>query len=401
MSVQTQPVTLTRTTSRAHDLDSLRAILMVFVCLGHVLLVYATGPAWFIASPDRSVFLTGLAAIMTAFHMPGFFLLAGYFALKSLQRKPATEWLTGRVNRLLIPLATGMLVLSPFAIWAGTLAASTPDVAHPEGFSADFGANLMIGDFRWLGHLWFLPTLFMLSLGLWALSVRGWLAPALAWISENADRLIRFRLAWAFVCAGTAIWILGVIGVQFILERQFGFEPVLLSLIDPRSWLNYLPYFAIGAVFAAHPRLRAELTRITPMRCILIALAMLAYLPVFTSASFEGRLIRTGLEGLLGTSMTFLSMGLAARFLSGANAALSRLSELSLSIYLVHYPIVLLLGVAFQTIALNPILEAGLIAVSLMSISGALAFVIERSAILSFLFNGEPIRSGPEGRLKG
>lgn len=373
---------------RAHDLDGLRAVLMILVCVGHALLIYSYGVPWFISSPDRSWLLTGLVAVLTSFHMPGFFLLAGYFAMVSLGRKDPDNWMGARIERLLVPLLTSIILISPFAILAATLAAQQSQVTLDAGFGTDFEANLQVLDFRWVGHLWFLSALFAFSVMTWLLARFGLLQPLARAIAGFILSLRRARMAWLFAVVTAAVLNVGVIAVVWVLQTRFSYQPILGGLIEVRAWLAHLPFFFMGVLFAVSPELRAELTRVTRLRLAVALSVLVMYVVFWTRTDFEGRAIKTLMEGLISLSMVFLSMAAAKAFLSKPSRILRRMSDLSLSVYLVHYPIVLFLGVLFLNVNWPPAAEFVVITIGMLVASFAVALLIESSRALTFLFNG-------------
>ena len=79
-----------------------------------------TGGAWPIANPIRSFLLGPFFAVNATFFMGLLFLISGYFAAWSYERKGAATFLKGRFIRLGIPLLvfTGF-VLGPIAYLFG------------------------------------------------------------------------------------------------------------------------------------------------------------------------------------------------------------------------------------------------------------------------------------------
>ena len=96
-------------TARLFFVDHLRVALAILVVLHHVALVYGAGAPFYYVEPpfdDPPAFLVLLvfALFNQAWFMGAFFLLAGYFAPGSHDRKGPGSFLTHRLLRLGIPL---------------------------------------------------------------------------------------------------------------------------------------------------------------------------------------------------------------------------------------------------------------------------------------------------------
>ena len=90
-------------TSRLFFVDHLRAALVILVVLHHVAIVYGEGVSFWYVDPPQGESLAGFAMVIfvlfnQAWFMGAFFLLAGYFAPGSFDRRGAypRSWGSGR-----------------------------------------------------------------------------------------------------------------------------------------------------------------------------------------------------------------------------------------------------------------------------------------------------------------
>jgi len=94
--------------ARLFHLDNLRVYLTIVVILHHTAMAYGAGGDWPIVDPavdDISpIFLTFFTAVNQSYFMSAFFLLAGYFTPRSLERKGRASFIKDRLIRLGIPL---------------------------------------------------------------------------------------------------------------------------------------------------------------------------------------------------------------------------------------------------------------------------------------------------------
>ena len=150
---------------RYHHLDAARALFMLLGIPFHASLAFAGGH-WLVMSGSSDPLLSLIPPVLSDFRMPGFFVIAGFFAALLLERRSRGEWLKGRIERLGLPLAVGIATIVP--VQAAILANAPANIV-------DGGATHDL-----LSHLWFLPVLILMCLMLaavWPLVVRVRHAP--------------------------------------------------------------------------------------------------------------------------------------------------------------------------------------------------------------------------------
>ena len=110
-----QPVVAGR--HRYRYLDNLKVVLVVGVIVGHVTLAWTGVGVWVFEEPHvREPLLSFLvlgAVTGALFAMPLFFLIAGLFTPRSLERKGLGRFCADRVVRLGVPMLFFILFLSP------------------------------------------------------------------------------------------------------------------------------------------------------------------------------------------------------------------------------------------------------------------------------------------------
>ncbi len=140
--------------SRLFHLDNLRIYLTVLVILHHTALAYGGAGSWGVRDPGvdeiSPVIFTILGAINQSYFMSAFFLLAGYFTPRSLEKKGARTFLIDRLIRLGVPL----LVYTTLIININEFILSKFAYGVPFRFQFLYEA----------GHLWFLQALLIFAL---------------------------------------------------------------------------------------------------------------------------------------------------------------------------------------------------------------------------------------------
>jgi hypothetical protein len=142
---------------RLFFIDRLRVLVTLLVIAHHAAQPYGpTGGEWPIVNEDRSPFLGPFFSVNAAFFMGLFFLLAGYFAPGSYDRKDAAVFLKDRFVRLGTPvLIFALFVFGPIAYFG----------LHDRLPLTDFVLYLYRNAWQPLyAHLWFLLHLLLYCL---------------------------------------------------------------------------------------------------------------------------------------------------------------------------------------------------------------------------------------------
>src|SRR5580698_6391567 len=99
-------------------IDRLRSVMTALVILHHTSITYGAPGGWFWtelkpSATPTSLLLTVFVATNQAYFMGFFFLLAGYFTPRSLERKGYASFLKDRFLRLGLPLLAFIVILGP------------------------------------------------------------------------------------------------------------------------------------------------------------------------------------------------------------------------------------------------------------------------------------------------
>ncbi|WP_062209234.1 acyltransferase family protein [Aureimonas sp. AU12] len=373
--------------ARYHGLDAARATFMLLGIPYHAAIVYNPYRDWSVHSPETSPVLALLAGAINYFRMPAFFLIAGFFAALLLARSAAPgRWLEGRLLRLGLPLVTAALLLNPLQM----LATGWTDTFY--GLPNTAAADLAQFGPQWVRHLWFLPVLMLLC----SLAALAWLVAA-AGIERLAalyGRMLESR-PQATLLASAAVCALGCLTAATLPTLLHSPMKYAGDLLDLRNTLFYLPFFALGGLLGARPASLGPFNRFQPF-LLALALALMAVHAlvwgVDTPAANAVRVACSAFGGLL----------MAQSILAGLehSAGVERrwvrfLVDASLTIYLLHQPVISLLGTGLLWIHADPILEfAGITALTLAITLAAHALVMRSDALL-FLLNGRLAPSKP------
>lgn len=140
--------------TRLFYLDNFRIYLTILVILHHAAIAYGGAGDWVIKDPAidefSPIFLTFFTAVNQSYFMSAFFLMAGYFTPRSLERKGVLAFVRDRFIRLGIPLLVySILIININQIIIGVWHQGRP-------FKWNFAYEV--------GHLWFLQALLIFAL---------------------------------------------------------------------------------------------------------------------------------------------------------------------------------------------------------------------------------------------
>ena len=144
-----------KTGSRLSYLDNLRIYLTVLVIIHHSSIAFSGGGggAWPVEDPSvyaiTAIFLIFFTVVNQSYFMSAFFLLAGYFTPRSLEKKGPASYLIDRLIRLGIPL----LVYTTLIININQFLVQVVWLDMPFTWRLEYAP----------GHLWFLQALLLFA----------------------------------------------------------------------------------------------------------------------------------------------------------------------------------------------------------------------------------------------
>ncbi|SIN99135.1 acyltransferase family protein [Halodesulfovibrio marinisediminis] len=362
--------------NRLYFLDNLRASIIFIVVLLHVSLCYMMYAPnwWYVIDPVTSKFFTLLVVLIDVPIMPAMFFIAGYFALPSLRRHGAMEFLWQKVWRLFFPWVLGVVVLAP-----------------PTAFMIPFTRKLPVELFSfWTSTFWteafqhsvywFLALLFWMFVGLTLL----WKCiPAL----RELTRTPATAPLWFFPAFVAASAVCFYIVLQFF-PVDYWFVSYLLSF-QPERVFQHILYFSLG-IWAwkygwftdggYRPRKRAWLP--------VLAITMVVYLTAkmgFTTAHAPLWKKQLVLACSFATYCIASLMGWSALFSTWVNSS-GRIwrsaADNSYGIYFLHALIVYWLVYVLIPVRCSIYLKAAVVFITAMALCWFLTAVILRKAPL-------------------
>src|SRR5215831_6070603 len=396
--------------SRRPDIDWLRVGAVYLLFVFHVGKVFDPAPFYHIRNADLSFVMLVVCGFIGLWHMPLFFLLAGWSAVTSLQARGTRSFLVERVRKLAIPLLVGSALLGPpikylelrsgldlnhAGLWVAAPLEAGFRTVIPSGlplappFDESFLTFLPsffthLDRFTW-AHLWFLAYLFTLTL---------LYLPAFGWLLRRRDRLTGLRPAAVYLP------ILPLAVIQMTMRSRW---PGIYNLYNDWANIAYFSVFLVGGfLLACHPALerlvQSEWKRSLALGLGAAAILLLTVLGVTTSP-----VVPLVGSAVAGWCFVVALLGLARRLCTASSATLHYLSESAFPVYVLHQAAIVLPGYFLIHLPLG--IGAKFVLLVLVSASLTLAvyqWLVRPFALPRFLLGMKPkvCRPGPPVALR-
>lgn len=336
---------------RRPDIDWLRVLATLLVVVFHVAMVFNPAPFYHLRNDDLSFLMLVFCAFVSLWHMPLFFVLAGWSLARAIGARSGAEILRERVARLAVPLVAGSVLLMPWIKYVELR--SGMDLNHrglsvapqlQDGFRELIPGGLPLmapfdqgftgflprffteaDSFSW-GHLWFVAYLFTFTVVLLPVFLR--------WARRTPATTGRTP---ALVWAPLPLLVL----VQVLLRPHW---PGIQNLYN--DWANvawYLTYLVAGFAIAWDPRIEA-LVHAQWKRALGIGLATCAVLLGGLVGIYDSPTVLLAGSAVAGWSFVVVILGAARERLSFSTPALRYLAEAALPIYILHQAAIVLPG---------------------------------------------------------
>jgi glucan biosynthesis protein C len=329
----------TKVVQRRYELDWLRVLAFAAVFFYHCGRFFDAS-YWHIKNSTTSPLVDTMKGIFDLWGMPLIFVISGASIFFALRPGGATRFLRDRVWRLLVPLAFGVLVLAPPQIYLERL-------THGD-FQGNFLEFLPLyfrdwriwgGNFAWSGvHLWYLEDLFLFTLVL---------LPLFAALKSQSGRRFTESLGRRSARPGAIfLWALPLILLVILLDPLGVVGPGLSD--DLIRLVIFAPFLIPGFLVFSNDQVQQAIIRQRRIALVL-ALVLLVVLPVVTGLleedpSFLIYALGILLVGVFMWSCLLAVLGYGMRYLTANHRLLAYANEGVLPFYILHQPVILILG---------------------------------------------------------
>ena len=179
---------------RSLYLDQIKAVIVALVIALHVPMAFGDMswigvriPVEGLVGPFFTGFFGWYGYAINSFIMPMMFLISGYFVPRSVHKKGILQYLQGRLQRLGIPLMTGMLLVNNSSIWLARQSPGSPfagqafnDLPFNTVFVLWFLVVLLAFDLLYCSWVWLRGNRYAVDTTVSIPAMRSWLISAIA-----------------------------------------------------------------------------------------------------------------------------------------------------------------------------------------------------------------------------
>jgi glucans biosynthesis protein C len=313
---------------RRTDIDWLRAGAVYLLLAFHSAQPFSS-QEWHVKDEQRPLAADLFTGAIAQWHMPLLFALAGWSIVPSIESRGADGLLRERRERLLVPLAFGVVTLMPLCAYVEERHKGEFDGTFPEYLPQFFSS---LDHFTWM-HLWFLAYLFVFTAlylpGMKRVHARGW----------RVERVP----AWALYAA-----ILPLAAVQVGLRGRW---PGYQNLYDDWANFSYYSLFFIGGFLltcfpAVERMVHAERRRAAAVGGgALAAMAAIVIAGGMPDTGSPSWVALQALSAAAGLGLVAAALGYGHELLSARERGLAFARESAMPVYVLHQPVIILLAV--------------------------------------------------------
>jgi peptidoglycan/LPS O-acetylase OafA/YrhL len=393
------------TSPRRTDLDALRVFACYLLIPFHTAMVFNPAPFYHVRNGELSTLLMIFCGFVSLWHMPLLFLLAGWSAFASYRIRGVSSFLRERLRRLVVPLVAGCVLLAPgikyLELRSGldlNFHGLRVSEALQEGFRAVIPSGLPVAPpfhesfwqflptfytqldrFTW-SHLWFLAYLLTFS---------AIVLPGLAILARSSRAQSQISRVWVYAP------ILPLVLIQLTLREHW---PGPYNLVADWANFSFFATFLIaGIVLARVPALENALVE-ERLRSLMIATAAVGLLLLFVLGVLKVPALLLVAVAVAGWCCVAAFIGFMRAHPPRGGPLLDALAESALPVYLLHQPVIVLLGFGIVRLSLGVAPKFTLLLIGSTLVTLALYLQVRRFAVTRFLAGMRPVESGMRSR---
>ena len=317
------------TNERQYYLDWMRILLILTVFLFHIGMIFNNFD-WHIKNEKQ---FAGLAPIMSFLHlwrMPLLFLISGAGTYYALGKRTQKHYLKERFQRLVIPLIAGIFILVPVQVYIERIDQYDSLLNY---YLHMFDGVYPAGNFSW-HHLWFIAYLFLISL---------LISPLLGYFKSKSFRAFKI---WIEIIVkkpgGMNVIILPLLASQLLLKPLFPRETH--DIVNDWAFISFnLIFFLAGFMLFVNPRVIHQLKK--QKHLYLIEAILAAGLWFISRFHWDPPFILDELIRIVTAwSCSVAAISYAAAGLNKNTQLRKPLNEAIYPFYLLHQPVIIILG---------------------------------------------------------
>jgi len=361
-------------TIRRYEIDWLRIILILSVFIFHIGAIFNTNE-WHLKNSTQYTEINKIMSFLHYWRMPMLFFISGIGTYFALGKRTIGKYIKERSARLLIPLLSGIILLVPVQVYIERINqySSVWDL-----YLHFFDGVYPRGNFSW-HHLWFLVYLFLCSIII---------VPFIKYY--KSEKSINFRNYITKIVRskfGLYLFVIPILLSQLLLRPFFPIETHAL-VNDWAYFLMFFIYFIYGFILLSNAY---YVKIIYYKRHGMMILSILSTILMFLSPNlFHAQLahiIWNICSILLSWFLCISIIGYAQTCLNIDNKLRKIGNEMIYPFYLLHQPVIIVLGYFIIKFEINDFLKFLMVIASSFVFTVALyMLVVRQSKFLKLIF---------------
>src|SRR5579859_3753394 len=400
-------------TGRRYELDWLRAFVVLGLIPIHAAAIFSTTADAYLKNSQTSQSMALLNVFAGAWGMPLLFVVAGASAYFALNHRTGSRYLLERVQRLIVPFVFATLTIIPIQVYA--VAVSNPDLVrsfaipiHDPNFTSSALAFYVeyLRDYAYFlthfspslamvfwGHLWFIPRLFAYALVT---------LPLFFWLKSPRGKQLVVALGKLMRHWGAIFLFIVPLIITEMLVRAVDLNTVTAGWPLYDDWVQFVFYlicFIYGYLVYAISTMPAAIARHGWLALALgiagFALAVgLAQGDTLTTNPLSyslGYILEVPIRGFVTWFWVVAILSFATHALTFTNGLLRYLNEAAFPTYVIHMPIVTVVGMYVIALDLPWELKLVLIIAAALALTvGSYQLIVRRFRVTRALFGLKP-----------
>jgi len=377
----------TKIFQRRYDLDWLRVFAILTVFTYHSGRFFNSDD-WHVKNPSTYFGMDVWETILANWMMPLLFLISGASIFYALNKSDTGKFIKDKILRLVVPLVImGIIIFGVVQMYLETLTHGQFSGSFFEFMPQYFQPGLFES---WGVHLWYLKMLFIFCLVF---------LPLFLWLKRGSGQGIFARLGSLLASPGAAYLLALPTSLCLILTDRESYWGDLGW--GGGSILTHATFFLSGFLIVSHEGLQKIIQRsrllslalVVSLLVILFGLYMIYGEPPFGSLLYAPFF---ALWGLWSWSWVLAILGFGMKHLNFYKPFLSHANEAVLPFYILHQPILLVIGYFVVHMAIPDIAKWMIIFVSSFAIIMVLyELTVRKFNVMRVLFGMKPLKKQP------
>lgn len=379
---------------RRNDLDALRVLATILLIYFHTAMFFSLSILLEIHNEQLSVEMAIFVFFCHIWHMPLFFFLAGMGTYYSLIFRTDKEYVKERIKRLFIPFFLGILIVVPPMMYLYRL----PSWHEPNWFLFNsYGSYFNFyphfferGNFTWF-HLWFL--LYLLFISIVSLPILK--------NFKMKNRKQHISSTMKYFENGKNIFLLSLPLILINVSLRWIFPGYYNFFNDWAQILGYFAIFIFGFLIVGNIRFEKSIDQNKRLALILAIISSFIVTLMFKASIIEsntsskssisiGYVVFWSLFSFCEWCWLITIFGYGMKYLNKNNPLLSHLSEISLPFYILHLPIIIIIGFYIIQWEATILVKFLIITTISMFITIFLSELVKTNNITRFMFGMKP-----------